>query len=330
MKPIFISLFLLFLLYLSLFLTQTNFSGYFLFEGGFNIQETNISSWTIGSGGDPWIENINFDNTIYVRSTGNIELEQLVNDYLAYWRFDEGSGTIAHDETGEFNGTVKNNVTWIDGEYGKKIRINAGSEGYIYIPHNDALNLNNTKTYNYLNKEVRFYRNGTYYSNGFFTLEGNFPYPNENEEVTLGGRGSSPNINITLDDIRIYKRVLSESDVNKVMKNEHYSTGNITSIIKDAEDLSLCQVWSELKIEGWNDNDTWFHGYWNYSDDNVSYQLQDLGNLTPGTNYNLIKARYGSVIIELNTKNLSKTPQLYNITLYTINRTDMCLQITSP
>ncbi len=106
--------------------------------------------------------------------------------------------------------------------------------------------------------------------------------------------------------------------------------GNVTSIVKDAGNIGgVDKVWNKIKIEGLNTTGTWFHGYWNYSTDNVNYQLQDLGNITPATQYNVSNARYGSFMVELNTNDASKTPALYNVTLYSV-KSGTVLTVTSP
>lgn len=41
---------------------------------------------------------------------------------VAYWKFDEGSGTIAADSTGNVNTTtLENNPAWVDGKFGKAL-----------------------------------------------------------------------------------------------------------------------------------------------------------------------------------------------------------------
>ncbi|MCK4532271.1 hypothetical protein KAU39_00670, partial [bacterium] len=50
------------------------------------------ATWTIGSDGNSWESSVTYDNTNAIRSTGYVELQKPVYDYLAHWRFDEGSG----------------------------------------------------------------------------------------------------------------------------------------------------------------------------------------------------------------------------------------------
>jgi len=67
-------------------------------------------TWVVGSGGgNAWSGNVSHDNTTEVQATGKVELRQEVDDYVSYWRFDEGSGTNANDEntTNNNDGTLK-------------------------------------------------------------------------------------------------------------------------------------------------------------------------------------------------------------------------------
>jgi hypothetical protein len=53
---------------------------------------------------------------------------------VGYWRFDEGSGTIAFDISGNNkNGTLVNGPLWIDGKYGKALKFD-GIDDYVVIP----------------------------------------------------------------------------------------------------------------------------------------------------------------------------------------------------
>jgi hypothetical protein len=52
-------------------------------------------------------------------------------DIVAYWPFDEGSGTIATDQSqNSHDGTLNGGVTWVDGVYGKALQFN-GSDAYV-------------------------------------------------------------------------------------------------------------------------------------------------------------------------------------------------------
>ncbi|MCU0851342.1 MAG: LamG domain-containing protein [Candidatus Thermoplasmatota archaeon] len=51
------------------------------------------------------------------------------DDLIAYWNFDEGSGTIAHDLIGGYDGTI-HGATWTDGIYGAGVYFD-GDDDYI-------------------------------------------------------------------------------------------------------------------------------------------------------------------------------------------------------
>ncbi len=61
-------------------------------------------------------------------------------DLLAYWSFDEGTGTAAADAKGEANGTLNGNVSWLTGsnaKFGNAVRFDptdTNNEGYISLP----------------------------------------------------------------------------------------------------------------------------------------------------------------------------------------------------
>jgi hypothetical protein len=61
------------------------------------------------------------------------------SDILAYWRFDENNGVIAHDETVENDGTIYG-ADWItDGMYGSALQFN-GSNDYVEVQNSASLN----------------------------------------------------------------------------------------------------------------------------------------------------------------------------------------------
>lgn len=50
---------------------------------------------------------------------------------IAYWKFDEGSGTTAHDSSGNgHTGTLVNGPSWVDGKYGKALSFD-GENDYV-------------------------------------------------------------------------------------------------------------------------------------------------------------------------------------------------------
>jgi len=92
------------------------------------------SSWTVGSGGNVWNGNVTVLNTTIVRSTEYVELRQYVDDYVSYWRFDENTGTLLHDENGTNTLDASAfNTTWnSSGKYGIAVEFD-GSTSYAYV-----------------------------------------------------------------------------------------------------------------------------------------------------------------------------------------------------
>jgi hypothetical protein len=58
---------------------------------------------------------------------------------VAHWTFDEGSGTVASDSAGGYNGTVVG-ATWAEGIIGGALDFNGVSD-YVEVPHNANLNI---------------------------------------------------------------------------------------------------------------------------------------------------------------------------------------------
>jgi hypothetical protein len=80
------------------------------------------------------------DNYPYLYSVGtNKRLIDQAQGLVGYWPFDEGSGTIAYDYSGNGNnGTLVNGPQWVDGKVGKALMFN-NSGGRVEIPDNDLL-----------------------------------------------------------------------------------------------------------------------------------------------------------------------------------------------
>ncbi len=58
----------------------------------------------------------------------------VIEDLMGSWNFDEGSGTIAHDNSGNNNdGTLVNGPVWTTGKFGNAVELD-GSNDYILIP----------------------------------------------------------------------------------------------------------------------------------------------------------------------------------------------------
>jgi hypothetical protein len=108
-----------------------------------------LPSWTVGLGGDAWSGNVTYDNTTEVQATGKVELRQLVDDYVSYWRFDEGYGTSIADENtvNSNNGTGKNFDTdeWVSGKFGNGINFD-GINDYVDCGNDTSLNITDAIT----------------------------------------------------------------------------------------------------------------------------------------------------------------------------------------
>jgi len=65
---------------------------------------------------------------------------------VGYWKFDEGSGTIAKDSSGYNNdGTLVNGPTWVDGKFGKALKFD-GVDDYVNVGHSESVNIVNAIT----------------------------------------------------------------------------------------------------------------------------------------------------------------------------------------
>ena len=107
-------------------------------------------SWTLnGSIGHSWI-NVSHENTTSVQATGNIELRQLVDDYVSYWRFDEGFGTTVYDEneTNTNDGTITDDEgdQWVSGYYGDYALDFDGADDYVDCGSDASLNITDAIT----------------------------------------------------------------------------------------------------------------------------------------------------------------------------------------
>ena len=70
-----------------------------------------------------------------------VQNDETIGNLVGYWKFDEGSGTIAADSSGNGNtGTLINNPTWVDGKSGKALSFN-GVNNYVKIPDSNSLDM---------------------------------------------------------------------------------------------------------------------------------------------------------------------------------------------
>jgi hypothetical protein len=61
-------------------------------------------------------------------------------ELVAYWTFDEGSGDIVYDSSGNNNNGTINGATWDAGKYGNALRFNA-QDNYVEVPTSDSLEI---------------------------------------------------------------------------------------------------------------------------------------------------------------------------------------------
>ena len=72
--------------------------------------------------------------------TGQTFAEINMEDLAGLWLFDEGSGNVAKDISGNGNdAAVPGNVKWINGKFGKAVQFD-GTPNYVTVPHNDIFN----------------------------------------------------------------------------------------------------------------------------------------------------------------------------------------------
>jgi hypothetical protein len=58
---------------------------------------------------------------------------------IGYWSFDEGSGDVAEDSSGNGNdGNLVRDPEWVDGKYGKALKFSTAQRHKVEIPHSDS------------------------------------------------------------------------------------------------------------------------------------------------------------------------------------------------
>ena len=123
----------------------------------------------------------------------------------------------------------------------------------------------------------------------------------------------------TIDDVRIYNRVLTNDEINQTMNNSHYTSGNSTAIIKD---FGIGNTSTQIRIQGNNPRvGTNVTIAANVSDFNTSFTWEELGtNITVGDfnwTYDISPAnqkRYVGWDVYFQTNDSSYTSVLYNVT----------------
>jgi len=65
---------------------------------------------------------------------------------VGYWSFDEGQGTVVHDQSGSGNdGTINGSPLWIEGPFGKALQLN-GTSDYVDCGNAESLNITDKLT----------------------------------------------------------------------------------------------------------------------------------------------------------------------------------------
>lgn len=58
---------------------------------------------------------------------------------IGYWSFDEGSGDVAEDSSGNGNdGNLVRDPEWVDGKFGKALKFSTAQRNKVEIPHSDS------------------------------------------------------------------------------------------------------------------------------------------------------------------------------------------------
>ena len=65
---------------------------------------------------------------------------------VAWWKFDEGTGTIAHDSAGHNDGTLINGPTWITGQINTALSFDR-IDDYVQVPYSSSLSVSNAFTF---------------------------------------------------------------------------------------------------------------------------------------------------------------------------------------
>ena len=84
------------------------------------------------------------------------QTKSLKEGLVAYWNFDEGSGNVLHDVSGNWNDGIIYGAKWVDGISGKALSFN-GEDSYVKIPNSPTLNPRNAtfEAFVYINSYPR-------------------------------------------------------------------------------------------------------------------------------------------------------------------------------
>jgi len=76
----------------------------------------------------------------------NATFIRVIDGVVGAWHFDEGSGNIAHDTSGEGNdGTIYGGANWTDGKFGEALEFD-GVDDYVKVPGSASLNITDAIT----------------------------------------------------------------------------------------------------------------------------------------------------------------------------------------
>ncbi len=171
-------------------------------------------TWVTASGTSSWNTSVNLSsgsNTIYARATdasGNIKETSITVTYnsaqsnlTANWNFNEGTGTIASDSSGNANNGMINGATWTTGKFGSALQFD-GVNSYVNVPDSNSLDAstftfeswikNNIDDSNILYNRVASKKINWYDADGW-TIEINGINSGGAGEITVLGSGRSYN-----------------------------------------------------------------------------------------------------------------------------------------
>jgi len=74
-----------------------------------------------------------------------VQAEGADEGLVAEWHFDEGSGSVLADSSGNGNDGVIYGATWVEGKYGGALRFD-GVDDYVDVPHSPSLDITDTIT----------------------------------------------------------------------------------------------------------------------------------------------------------------------------------------
>lgn len=143
------------------------------------------------------------------------------------------------------------------------------------------------------------------------------------------GKGTSGNrpLNGSIDEVKIFNRSLSASEVSALYNDSYYATGNFTTVKRDWGGEN---IFVNMSFSGTVPTGTSVNIYQNHSNDDLNWNLVLIqANAQPNTNYTPTNQdRYDYYIFELNTS-ASATPHISQIELYETDRAPT-INVTSP